>query len=392
MSKRKKIILLILMGLAVTVSYLVLFKSREENKTRIQVSGNIEVTTVDVAFKIPGKIERLLVEEGDVVQKGELIATLEHRDLLAQKAKAEATLEAQRSRIPTIEKTITFQDQATREEIAQAQAAIETAKARLTQLLHGSRPQEIKGAKAAADQAEAELERRKADMDRAQALFQRGYISAQEWDLARTAYDAAVANHVKAKENYALVAEGPRREEIDQARALVEQSEANLRLAQARRLQLDVLRKELETAKAQVKEAAAAIAIVQSQIEYSSLNAPTAGVVLVKNREPGEYAVSGAAIITLGDLARPWLKAYISENDLGRVKLGQKVWVTTDTFPGKRYEGKITFISSEAEFTPKNVQTAKERIKLVYRIKVSLANPENELKPGMPADGIIHLD
>ena len=96
-------------------------------------------------------------------------------------------------------------------------------------------------------------------------------------------------------------------------------------------------------------------------------------------------------MITLGDVAKPWLKAFINESDLGRVKLGQKVSVTTDTYPGKEYPGKVTFISSEAEFTPKNVQTAKERVKLVYRIKVGLENPQNELKPGMPADAQIHL-
>jgi HlyD family secretion protein len=154
---------------------------------------------------------------------------------------------------------------------------------------------------------------------------------------------------------------------------------------------VDVLRRELATAQAQVKEAASSIEVIQTQIEYSNLYAPTAGVVLVKNSEAGEFIVPGGAVITLGDVAKPWLKAFINEGDLGRVKLGQKVTVTTDSYPGKAYPGKITFISSEAEFTPKNVQTTKERVKLVYRIKVSLANPHNELKPGMPADAKIHL-
>ena len=114
-------------------------------------------------------------------------------------------------------------------------------------------------------------------------------------------------------------------------------------------------------------------------------------MVLVKNTEAGEFIVPGGAVITLGDVARPWLKAFIDESDLGRLKLGQKVSVTTDSYPGKVYPGKITFISSEAEFTPKNVQTTKERVKLVYRIKVSLVNPQMELKPGMPGDAKIHL-
>jgi HlyD family secretion protein len=162
-------------------------------------------------------------------------------------------------------------------------------------------------------------------------------------------------------------------------------------LARTRRIQVDVLRRELVTAQVQVKEAASALEVIQTQIGYCNLFAPTAGVVLVKNTEAGEFIVPGGAVITLGDVAKPWLKAFINESDVGRVKLGQKVSVTTDSYPGKVYPGKITFISSEAEFTPKNVQTAKERVKLVYRIKVTLANPQMELKPGMPGDAKIHL-
>lgn len=367
------------------------FHSREIPESTIQVSGNIEATTIDVAFKISGKIDKRLVDEGDIVKEGQLIATLEHKDLLAQKAKAEATLETARSRLPALEKNIDYQDQATTQEISQAQAAVENAKARLQQLLDGSRPQEIQSAKAGVDQALADMEKKKADMDRAKKLYQDKYIAAQDWDAAKTAYDMAVANYKKAQENYDLVVEGPRKEEIAAGRAQLEQSQAALRLTKTHRIQIDVLKKELATARGQVKEAASALEVIQTQIEYSNLYAPTSGVVLVKNAEPGEFVVPGGAVVTLGQIEKPWLKAFINESDLGRVKLGQKVSVTTDTYPGKEYPGKVTFISSEAEFTPKNVQTAKERVKLVYRIKVGLENPQNELKPGMPADAQIHL-
>ena len=367
------------------------FHSREIPESTIQVSGNIEVTTIDVAFKISGKIDKRLVDEGDIVKEGQLIATLEHKDLLAQKAKAGATLETARSRLPALEKNIDYQDQATTQEISQAQAAVENAQARLQQLLDGSRPQEIQSAKAGVDQALADMEKKKADMDRAKKLYQDKYIAAQDWDAAKTAYDMAVANYKKAQENYDLVVEGPRKEEIAAGRAQLGQSQAALRLAKTHRIQIDVLKKELATARGQVKEAASALEVIQTQIEYSNLYAPTSGVVLVKNAEPGEFVVPGGAVVTLGQIEKPWLKAFINEGDLGRVKLGQKVSVTTDTYPGKEYPGKVTFISSQAEFTPKNVQTAKERVKLVYRIKVGLENPQNELKPGMPADAQIQI-
>ena len=391
MKKRKKVIFLAIVLAGGIIFYYWQFQSGETSGSSIQVSGNIEATTIDVAFKISGKIDRRLVDEGDRVKEGQLIATLEHKDLLAQKAKAEATQETARSRIPALEKNIDFQDQATTQEISQARAAVENAKARLQQLLEGSRPQEIQSAKAGVDQAMADMEKKKADMDRAKRLYQDKYISAQDWDSAKTAYDMAVANYNKAQENYALVVEGPRKEEIAAARAQLEQSQAALRLARTRRIQLDVLKRELATAQIQVKEATSALEVIQTQIEYSNLYAPTSGVVLVKNAEPGEFVVPGGAVVTLGQIEKPWLKAFINENDLGRVKLGQKVSVTTDTYPGKIYPGTLTFISSEAEFTPKNVQTTKERVKLVYRIKVGLENPQNELKPGMPADAQIQI-
>jgi HlyD family secretion protein len=367
------------------------FTLQEKDFNTIEVSGNIEVTTVDVSFKIPGKIEKLGLEEGDQVTEGQAIATLEHKDLIAQKSKAVAALETAKSRIPTLQKNIEFQDRATLQEISQAEAAVEAAHARLQQLLTGSRPQEIQAAKAVLEQAQADAVKRKADMERAEMLHKNQFISAQEWDSAKNAYEVAAANQKKAEENYALVVEGPRKEEIAAARAQWEQAQAALKLAQARRIQLDVLRKELVTAQAQVKEASSAVELVDTQIGYSQLKAPLSGVVLVKNAEPGEYVVPGGAVVTLGDMEKPWLKAFITEGDLGKVKLGQKVSVTTDSYPGKVYPGKVTFISSEAEFTPKNVQTAKERVKLVYRIKVALENPHRELKPGMPADGRIHL-
>ena len=125
---------------------------------------------------------------------------------------------------------------------------------------------------------------------------------------------------------------------------------------------------------------------------YATLTAPTSGVILSKNIEPMEYVAPGTSVVTLANLGQVWLRSYVEEADLGRVKVGQKAFITSDTYPGKRYEGRVSFIASEAEFTPKSVQTRKERAKLVYRIKVDIPNPAMELKPGMPVDAEIALD
>jgi HlyD family secretion protein len=119
---------------------------------------------------------------------------------------------------------------------------------------------------------------------------------------------------------------------------------------------------------------------------------PVDGVVLVKSADVGEVLAPGTAVVTVGDIDHPWLRGYINETDLGKVKIGSKANVTTDSYPGKVYPGRVTFISSEAEFTPKQIQTQQERVKLVYRIKIQVENPQHELKSNMPADAEIVLE
>lgn len=182
--------------------------------------------------------------------------------------------------------------------------------------------------------AEAQLEKAKRDLERAEVLYGKEVVSAQQLDAARTGYDISSA---------------------------------------------------------QVQQAAAALRLSEVRLRDTVLSAPAAGVVLRKNVEPGETVAAGVPIFTIGDLDEPWVKVYIREEKLGHVKLGQQAQVMTDSYPGKSYPGTVTFISSEAEFTPKNVQTREERVKLVFGVKVSLKNENHELKPGMPADVKISL-
>jgi HlyD family secretion protein len=115
------------------------------------------------------------------------------------------------------------------------------------------------------------------------------------------------------------------------------------------------------------------------------------GVVLVKSAEPGEVLAAGTTVVTIGDIDHPWLRGYVNERDLGRVKIGDPAKITSDSFPGKTYPGWISFIASEAEFTPKQIQTREERVKLMYRIKIEAANPRHELKSNMPVEAEIEL-
>jgi HlyD family secretion protein len=193
------------------------------------------------------------------------------------------------------------------------------------------------------------------DYQRAQALVNTRTVSVQARDLARTA----------AREAAATVAHDA---------ALAQVAQANIGLA-----------------KASEAAARAKLALDDITLSYTTLRAPFSGVIAVREAELGQLAAPGVAIVTLDDLDHVWLRAYINEPDLGKIRLGEAVDVTTDTYPGKIYAGRISFISPEAEFTPKTVETHAERVTLVYRVRIDLANPAHELLPGMPADARIAL-
>jgi HlyD family secretion protein len=301
---------------------------RSHPEATLRLSGNIEVIQVEASFRVAGKVLERPVDEGQVVQAGQLLARLDARDLEQQ--------------------------------VAMRSADAATAKAALDALVAGSRKEEIEASKAALEQANADLRRLEPDEVRLRDLQKQGILSVRDYEATKASLEAARGKVRQADQQYALIRKGPRIEDIDQAQS---------RFEQARQ----------------------ALALAQTQLGYATLVAPTTGVILSKNIEPMEYVAPGTSVVTLANLGQVWLRAYVEEADLGRVKVGQRAFVISDTYPGKRYEGRVSFISSEAEFTPKSVQTRKERAKLVYRIKVELPNPAMELKPGMPVDAEIDL-
>jgi HlyD family secretion protein len=316
------IVVVILIVVAAVFVWQVYFKEKGDEGVLL-LSGNMEVTEVNVGFKLAGRIVDLPVEEGQMVKTGDLLARLDKGEL----------------------ETI----------LAQNQAGVGEAMSRLALLKAGSRPQEIEQAQAQLRTQDAELNRLKKEFERAELLYKNGAISASQHDAAKSAYEARAAQQRNAAETLNLVKEGPRKEDIRSAEFRVQQMKA-------------------------------AVMTAQERLKDTEIHAPVAGIILKKNAELGETIGQGVPVYTIGDLANPWIKVYVSEEKLGLVKLGQKARITADTYKDKAYDGVVTYISSEAEFTPKNVQTREERVKLVYGIKVRVENPNQELKPSMPAD------
>ena len=172
----------------------------------------------------------------------------------------------------------------------------------------------------------------------------------------------------------------------DQANAAMRQSTAALQRDEALRLASE---RQIDLAKANIRNAEETLNLARIVLDYTTLRAPFDGVIVVRQAELGEIMAPGTPVVTLADLDHVWLRAYINETDIGRVRLGQPATVKTDTYPGKSYSGRVSFISSTAEFTPKSVETHAERVTLVYRVRIDIANPTHELLPGMPADATL---
>ncbi len=389
MKKRLPILIL----LAATASGLYLWKSGTFNKpdNRILVSGNLELTLVDLSFKVAGRMTELHVKEGDWVKKGQLIARLDPVQLQQQRFRDVAAVSNAQSNYDQLVTSIQYQEATLESDIAARKADLDEARAKLDELLAGSRPQEIQQAEAGVADAKAQLDQARADWERAQTLYKNEDISTQQFDQYRQRFDSATAMAHQANEKYSVVKEGPRKEDIAAGRAQVARAQAALGTAEANRIDLARKKQELVARRAQIEQARGQAGISDAQLNDTEIYAPIDGVVLVKSAEAGEVLAAGTTIVTVGDLDHPWLRAYVSETDLGRVKLGEKVKLSTDSYPGKTYWGTVSFISSEAEFTPKQIQTKEERAKLVYRIKVDVDNAAHELKNNMPVDAEIQL-
>ncbi len=323
MKQRLRFVIPVVIVVAAVATWLVLRQGNGAAGT-LFASGTVEGTEADLGFQVAGRVVEVGPHEGDAVTAGERVALLDTAQLGAARAAAEAQLAA--------------------------------AQARLTELQRGARPEEIAQARAAVRSATQRAEEARRDAERADRLYQGGAVSQQARDKASTASDVADAALDQAQQALALVRAGPRTEVILAQRALVQHARAN------------------------VERAAAAL-------DDGIIRAPFAGVVTVRHREPGETVSPGAPILTVLDPDDRWVRIYVREDEVGRVHLGEKATITSDTYPDHKYGGTVIFIGSQAEFTPRNVQTQKERIKLVYPVKVRITgDPGFELKPGIPAD------
>ena len=324
MRKKQRIIFGAALLLTVIVILLLIVFSDGSSDSVILASGTVEAAEADLGFQIPGRIESIVVREGDRVDSSTVLASLDRTEL-------DAHLEA-------------------------AMAAVAAARAALTEVQTGFRSEEIAQGRAALRAAEDRLANAKRDLERTERLFDGGAVSRQALDHQETAFQMAEAEQESAAEQLQILETGPRVERIAVQRA------------------------QLMGAEAQVRQ-------IEAALDNAVVRAPFAGTISVKHREPGEIVQPGFPVLSVLNTEDRWVRIYVREDEIGRVSLGQEATITADSYPERSYTGTVIFLSSEAEFTPRNVQTTEERVKLVYRVKVQITeDPTFDLKPGLAAD------
>lgn len=388
---RRKIIIPILLAAALGAAAWRYFFHNGADPNRMLLHGNIELTETDLSFKVPGRLVELLVDEGANVTKGGILARLDRTELERSRDREVASKIIAASALVQLRTGIDYQSETIAGDMDLKRADLRQADARLAELLNGSRPEEIQQAWAGWQEAKAQHDVAQRDWERAQRLYKSEDISTAQHDQFRMKAEATAMTLKRAQETLTLAQAGPRKEQIEAARAQVDRAKAALRLSEVNKLDLKRRREEVPAREADIVRSEAQLAVFDTQLKDRTLIAPTDGVILTKSAELGEVLAAGAAVVTLGDIDKPWVRAYVAESELGRVKLGMPVEVRTDSFKNKTYKGRVTFIASEAEFTPKTIQTQEERVKLVYRIKIEVENPHRELKLNMPVDAEIQL-
>lgn len=334
---KKKIIVVAFIILFIGAGAFVYFGQRNNQQTDLSFSGTIETTQANLSFQIPGRVSSVTALEGQSVTKDQVIAELDRAEFQSRYDQAKANLDRAQKAKQQLETVLSISKNTLPSEVARASASVNSAKD-------------------TAQDAEKNYKRY-------EELFRKGVVTERERDTMKLTYDIA--------------------------KSRLTEAQSILKLAQGNLTKIEAARQDIETSSAQIDAARAALQQAAIQLDYTQLKSPMNGMVISRNIEPGEAVSPGREVITVSDLSRVDLKIFVDETQIGKVKPNQKAQVKIDTFPDKVFPGFVSYVSPEGEFTPKIIQTKKERVKLVYLVKIAIANPGKELKAGMPADAVL---
>jgi multidrug resistance efflux pump len=350
------------------------FHFREPPKEML-LPGTVETQEVRLSSRVGGRVAKVLVSESQIAEPGQTLVELEMPELDAQRAQLVAQREAAEAVLMRLEHGPRA------EEKAAAKAAVESAAARLAKMQRGYRAEEVEEERKNLQAIEADLQNAQVELNRERSLMAKGASTVQSYDAANARHSRLLAQAQAATAKVKMMESGYRAEEIAESKAEVARLQANydLQLAGTRP-------EEIEEARARVNDLAAKIDEIDVKRRERTVIAPERAVIETVMVRPGDIVAANQAVVLVLRADDLWVKAYISEVDLGKIHLGQKVHVTSDSYPNKRFEGTITHIASASEFTPRNVQTIEERRHQVFAFKVRVTDSKGVFKSGMAAD------
>ena len=356
--KRIVLILVAVLGIAAVAAYSSGWLRRD---TALRSSGTVEARNIRVGSKVGGRIDQVLVREGDNVEPGQVLITFDDRELLASLEQSRAAAEkAQRGYRP--------------EEIAEARAAAAQAKAEYDQRKNGYRQEDIDAAQADLDRAAADEVRNKLDFERYDSLSKKDLVSKQQRDTAEAGWKMSLAQKQNAQQKLDQLHRGYRVEEIAAAEARYHQTQATLEKLEAGNRREDVA------------AANGALSYDEARFRERQVLAPSAATVEVLDVRPGDLIAPNTPIATLLERDQIYVRIYVPETQIGRVQLGEKAEIRIDSFPNQIFNGTVEQINQQAEFLPRNVQTIEERVHQVFGVKVRIDDPSRRVRAGMAAD------
>ncbi len=367
MARRIALVLIVVLALAA------LLLSSQMRREPLRVSGFVEADEIRLGSRVGGRVSKVLIQEGDVVEAGQTLVELEPFDLIHRQAEARALLAEKQAELGRLEAGLRP------EEISQAKARYDQIHARLQRLVAGPRPQEIEGARAQVQAALAQLELAQQSYRRSQELSLRNAATQAELDDAIEKLKEARNLRVVREKELELLEEGTRPEDIAEARAMLEEANQAWKLAESGYREEDI-----QQARAARDATQAQLGSIEQQLQELIITAPITGVIEAVELQKGDLVAANAPALSMIDTRNLWVRAYVP----GRfnVQLNQKLTVTVDGLPDQDFAGYVSYRSRQAEFTPSNVQTPEERAKQVFRIKVVLEPPADNLWPGMTVD------
>lgn len=366
-------------GLLAGIGLALIATGCEKRGTGLVVSGRVEIDDIHIGSKIGGRVWKVLAEEGDEVKAGAPIILLDERELTAQINQSKSQAAQAQAQLDLLLAG------SRKEDIEQAQALVEGRMAELQMRLKGFREQEVREAQAQLAAATSEMELARKNLTRSEELASSDTISKQELDTRRTAFRNAQAQMRAAQQRARLFESGSRPEETAAARAQLAQAEADLE-----KLIRGARPEEIAAARAVAEAAKANVARLESQMDEMRIVTPQDAVVETLDLHPGDLIKPGETVAVLNLKNEPYVRAYVPENRLGLVRPAMEVGITVDTFPGRTFKGKVRHINTEAEFTPRNVQTTEKRAEQVFEMKVDVVDGGGVVRPGMYAD--VHIN